>query len=263
MTRNEKIPWKRISVEAAAIVASILLAFAIDAWWDERQLREEEREILTNLLIEFTRLEEEIYDARRYYGGILASARALIEIGVGTRDAVDGGEIDRLFGDIMFYGDTRDWISSDIDSLISSGDIALISSRELRQHLGRWPAYLTVVREFVYQDQNFYHDRFKPYLSENMYLPQMANWSQPIPGLPERTPYSWGTTLGVPSNSDHRKLVSKREFQNLLYERAGNLDNILFGAIGVKDENRKSRANLGDYLITTVELIERELAVQE
>ena len=33
--RLDKIPWKRISVEAAAIVASILLAFAIDAWWAE------------------------------------------------------------------------------------------------------------------------------------------------------------------------------------------------------------------------------------
>ena len=28
------IQWKRLSVEAAAIVASILLAFSIDAWWD-------------------------------------------------------------------------------------------------------------------------------------------------------------------------------------------------------------------------------------
>ncbi len=37
MNETQKIPWKRISVEAAAIVASILLAFAIDAWWDERQ----------------------------------------------------------------------------------------------------------------------------------------------------------------------------------------------------------------------------------
>ena len=37
MTANEKIPWKRLSVEAAAIVASILLAFAIDAWWNELQ----------------------------------------------------------------------------------------------------------------------------------------------------------------------------------------------------------------------------------
>jgi hypothetical protein len=33
----QKIQWKRLSVEAVAIVASILFAFAIDAWWDDRQ----------------------------------------------------------------------------------------------------------------------------------------------------------------------------------------------------------------------------------
>ncbi len=36
MTANEKIPWKRLSVEAAAIVGSILLALSADAWLDSR-----------------------------------------------------------------------------------------------------------------------------------------------------------------------------------------------------------------------------------
>ena len=39
MTDAQEIPWKRIFVEAAAIVASILLAFAIDAWWQDRTER--------------------------------------------------------------------------------------------------------------------------------------------------------------------------------------------------------------------------------
>ncbi len=48
------IQWKRRSVEAAAIVASILLAFAIDAWWAEQQDRRAESEILSRLHKEFT-----------------------------------------------------------------------------------------------------------------------------------------------------------------------------------------------------------------
>ena len=39
MTDPQDIPWKRILVEATAIVASILLAFAIDAWWQDRTER--------------------------------------------------------------------------------------------------------------------------------------------------------------------------------------------------------------------------------
>jgi hypothetical protein len=34
--------WSRLLIEGLVIVISILLAFAIDAWWDERQYRESE-----------------------------------------------------------------------------------------------------------------------------------------------------------------------------------------------------------------------------
>ena len=53
MTDTQNIPWKRITVEAAAIVASILLAFAIDAWWDELRDRVVERNVLSTIRAEF------------------------------------------------------------------------------------------------------------------------------------------------------------------------------------------------------------------
>ena len=56
MTETKTIPWKRLVVEAAAIVVSILLAFGIDAWWDARNDVVEEREILIGLEIEFVDL---------------------------------------------------------------------------------------------------------------------------------------------------------------------------------------------------------------
>ena len=43
----------RLLVEALAIVASILAAFAIDAWWDGRQNLAEEVELLVGLTEEF------------------------------------------------------------------------------------------------------------------------------------------------------------------------------------------------------------------
>lgn len=49
MTDSRDIPWKRISVEATAIVASILLAFAIDASWEEAQNQKDIRLSLARL----------------------------------------------------------------------------------------------------------------------------------------------------------------------------------------------------------------------
>jgi len=52
MNEPNQIPWLRISAEAAAIIASILVAFAIDAWWDSLQVDRKTREILEAVRLE-------------------------------------------------------------------------------------------------------------------------------------------------------------------------------------------------------------------
>lgn len=46
---SQPIPARRLAVEGLVIVISILLAFAIDAWWDGRQEREVEQRLLQAL----------------------------------------------------------------------------------------------------------------------------------------------------------------------------------------------------------------------
>ena len=66
MTETQTIPWKRISVEAMAIIASILLAFAIDAWWEDRNEVRLERRLLTAMLVEFENNIELLQEARTF-----------------------------------------------------------------------------------------------------------------------------------------------------------------------------------------------------
>ena len=49
MRVDHDIAWPRLIAESVAIVASILLAFAIDAWWDVQQTFAVEQELLSNL----------------------------------------------------------------------------------------------------------------------------------------------------------------------------------------------------------------------
>ena len=53
MNRASQVPWPRILAEGSAIVVSILLAFAIDAWWEERREADESAAQLESLRIEF------------------------------------------------------------------------------------------------------------------------------------------------------------------------------------------------------------------
>ncbi|MDH3441799.1 MAG: hypothetical protein OEM63_13655 [Gammaproteobacteria bacterium] len=60
MTNSERIPWKRLTAEGAAIVVSILLAFWIDAWWEDR---EQTQQLIGNLQA----LEEEMENNQREF----------------------------------------------------------------------------------------------------------------------------------------------------------------------------------------------------
>jgi hypothetical protein len=52
LAETQEIPWPRITVEAAAIVASILLAFSIDAWWEDSKEEDAEVDQLLRVLAE-------------------------------------------------------------------------------------------------------------------------------------------------------------------------------------------------------------------
>ncbi len=52
-TADRRLPLTRIFAEGIAIVVSILLAFAIDAWWDGSREREREATVLEGLQTEF------------------------------------------------------------------------------------------------------------------------------------------------------------------------------------------------------------------
>ena len=63
MNVAQTIQWKRLIVEAAAIVGSILLAFAIDAWWDDRSDNVRLAGAIQNIADEVGDAREEIVNA--------------------------------------------------------------------------------------------------------------------------------------------------------------------------------------------------------
>jgi len=72
---KRQIPWPRILAEGTAIVVSILLAFAIDAWWEERKAAEFRYAQLQTLLGEFreaeTQLDQQLGSIERSLQGTL------------------------------------------------------------------------------------------------------------------------------------------------------------------------------------------------
>jgi hypothetical protein len=141
MSNKQTIPWTRISVEAAAIVASILLAFSIDAWWDSVQNRAEEREILSLLRAEFEANQK-----------ILARTAGIHRLNLGAMQEI----ISASEKDIPVHGEYLDSLflqaagtphynpaTGALAATISSGRIDLVRNIELRNRLAGWNAIVS------------------------------------------------------------------------------------------------------------------------
>jgi len=141
MVETSKIAWKRLSIEAVAIVASILLAFAIDAWWKDRVEVELEQRLLSALLVEFDQNAELLREARTFYEQRYMEALRILnylEDGVTDLDQAEIGE--DLRG--LLISHSMHLESGSHDGLLASGELSLIRDEDLRNRLAAWPSYV-------------------------------------------------------------------------------------------------------------------------
>jgi hypothetical protein len=130
--RSQYIP------EGVLIIVSILIAFAIDAWWDERQDRSEETRILEALRSEFQENADRLPTHIRIRESDAEHARVLVEqiqtVGLGGRVIVTPEQL-MSFTVHGSFDPTR----GAFDAMLQSGDLRFIESQTLRQRLVRWP----------------------------------------------------------------------------------------------------------------------------
>ena len=163
MPQSHIIPWKRIAVETVAIVASILLAFAIDAWWDERQERIEETEILLGLKSEFSRYREELAGGVEYNERsrlLIAELMAAIRRGAWDSETLS---IDLALATVSDEK-THDFGGGVLDAMISAGRLEIISNYELRAKLASWDQVFNEISDDEVRNKTLSEDRIVPYM---------------------------------------------------------------------------------------------------
>ena len=235
MDKNQKIPWPRVLVEAGAIVVSILLAFGIEAWWSDRQQSQDETAILTAIVDELRMVQRSLRDGDIKVGAIRESAQKMIASGIGLGDPLDDREIDVLISDLTWYTSPEEVDTPELESLLSSGDLALISDRELRGKIGSLQYLLESTRAVIQRDLDFFNKIQVPFLIKHTVLQQIWNIGQHRPGFPN---INFPSILEVPLREtvSHRSLLENREFQSILAQRARSLVDIqMWSSAGVEE----------------------------
>jgi hypothetical protein len=227
MTSNKKEQWKRLSAEAMAIIASILFAFAIDAWWDDRKKSEDERVLLQALVEDLYDKKLKLADDRIYNEAIRRAATGLLHAANSSDTDADPDNIDRMIGDTWWYNAEADWDSAPMTSILG-GDIAAISDPVLVQKLAELQVQMARVRNFYRIDTNFHHNTYTPYLVANAYMPQIVSKVKHYPGRPELT-YEY-PLIDLATRQDHSILIREKEFQNMMIAKMDRVEDILQNA---------------------------------
>lgn len=225
MTEPQKISWKRISVEGATIVASILLAFAIDAWWDEFRDREDAKIILTSLHEELVEVAEFVSVHDPLVGAMQDSARQLLTAAIGQGEELAERDVDLLLADQTWFISESLFAVPELESLILNDELSLIENSDLRRKLKSWRARNQFFRGFVKLQASFHMDRFMPYLEQHSALQQIYNVAEHAPGFPEET--FAVKKIELRNLRSHSLLLDDPVFQNLLTRRISRLGMML------------------------------------
>jgi hypothetical protein len=152
-----------MAVEAVLIVVSILLAFGIDAWWDERKSAQEEAEMIVALENEFLRNRAVLQVQSDLHGHILESVGKLV---TASRQG-EWSDASQTIDDALYaltYPGTTDLEGGVLDALVSANRFELISDLQLRTSLANWGAVFAEVQDDEQNNRAFVFDRVNPYL---------------------------------------------------------------------------------------------------
>jgi len=232
MIRRPDIPWTRLLIEGVAIVASILLAFAIDAWWDERKDQVEEREILIGLETEFVDLRARLNQWAEFSRKGLALSDQFLSDSVSEMDL-------RAFEQLFSYALLVNVLDQGgpLDALLSSGRLERISDVTIRARLAKWPDWLDDIRTNDTSIRDFAWREIMPFLAKR--------------GIPDRIcpEGQWTCATAGPIPTSYVQLAHDPEFRALWILRRS-----LMWSTAQDHESARAEAD------TTIELIRNHLA---
>lgn len=208
---------RRIVAEGAAIVLSILLAFAIQAWWEDHREAVEARRLLQSVVEDVRQDLSYIASEGRYHEAVVKSARHLLELSGTGREPESLEQMDSLLADLVWWRGSDHWHTGAVDVLTAGGRLDVIHDDDLRIRLASWGALVSDIRAVEDQENDFFVTTLMPFLRTEASLPQVGEVAQVVPGMGEKYPY--GRLDFSSSRTDHRRLLRSTEFQNLLVQK--------------------------------------------
>lgn len=186
MTNRVNLSWARILAEGSAILVSILLAFGIQAWWEERQERATETDLLSRLHAEFSTNLARI-DERTFYRTVLLQGEELYTQIKEARK--EGHETIMVSGYTLkwfAYAPTYEADTPILDGLLRGGQLEIVEDRNVQSVLATWERELRDYTSFAVRARRYADELLLPALYRRGDVGDVlmaSNWASVDPAL--------------------------------------------------------------------------------
>lgn len=137
--------------------------FSIDAWWDLRQVRLEERESIAQLTADFRTNVAQIQTIRSVHEAALdACYEILARARADEQSQTDATTADLVFRSLRSW--TYDPLLGGINSLIQSGNLGLLRNDSLRVAVAAWPDVVEDLSDDERTETRILFEQTAPYL---------------------------------------------------------------------------------------------------
>ena len=168
-TPTRQNQWPRFLIEGVVIVASILLAFGIEAWWEGRQERARESLVLSGLRADFESVRPllvgllETTERQERLGRLLSDRVAVLADGPTIE--VPDSLIVTVIGSRTFRGAT-----STLDAALASGEIELVRNQVIHSEIRIWLTGLSYVFQNQQNTRDVENEQVIPLLARDLEL---------------------------------------------------------------------------------------------
>jgi len=219
-----RVRW--FAAEIVVVVAGVLIALALNAWWGARLEAREEQRLLTALFDEFTTNQERLGDLIAFHEDVKATTQTLLALSVEPPASLAADSVDRLLADATWWSSYTTLESTVLDAAIQDGQLDLIQTDSLRRLLSTWRSQVGSATAQAEQEFAHYSEVWLPLLRAEGDLGQISNRATAIPGT--ETPYQ-GESVPLPTRrTDHRPLVQNRTLRNALVQKLWIEDDVLY-----------------------------------
>ncbi len=206
---KRSVSWRSLSAEGVVIVASILVAFSIEAWWDSRGDALQSQALITALSEDFAAAESDLQRVRAWHERKSNSAAQLLlwaeSEGVGENQT---DQVEIAISE-MFIHATFDPPMGTIRTILGSGRLDLLSNPELVRELMRWSSVVDDLREDEETANRHLYQNLLPFLSPRLNLKDL---DKPASGIVST--HLWP---GERAQTEAHRLLSNPEFQSNVY----------------------------------------------